>query len=154
MLLSDAELIALKINIDKLSPIVVAKLRDKAASYDECIEAAMKLAWLAYGMSDAPTIDSATKAYLEFFLGPIIPGSTSCLICKSPIDFKQFHAARRGKAEIETAHAQPRSHNAANIGFAHRDCNIAQGDKSLDGFYDWIHGVLVRAGRIESTVGA
>lgn len=148
MLLSDAELKKLGINIDKLSPIVVAKLRDKAAGYDDCIQAAMKLTWLAYGMKDAPLLDATTKAYLESFFGPIIANSTGCLICKSPINFNQFHSARRGKAEIETAHAQPRSHNADNVGFAHRDCNIAQGDKSLDDFYDWMYGILQRAGRI------
>ena len=36
----------------------------------------------------------------------------------------------------------------ANVGFAHRDCNIAQGDKSLAEFYDWIKGILSRAGRV------
>ena len=47
MLLSDAELLEHDIDMEALSPGVQAKLRDKAAEYDDCIEVAQKLAWHA-----------------------------------------------------------------------------------------------------------
>lgn len=50
----------------------------------------------------------------------------------------------RGRAEIETGHRNPRLHNAENIGFAHRECNIAQGSKTLPEFYAWIRTILER----------
>lgn len=148
MLLPDAELKALGINMTALKPWVAAKLRDKAATYGDCISSAQYLAWRAYGMSNSPEPDAATSEYLDALFGPIVKGSTLCLVCQAPLDFRLFEAARRGRAEIVTAHAAPRSHTPSNVGFAHRSCNIAQGDKTLDEFYDWIKGILVRAGRI------
>jgi hypothetical protein len=148
MLLSDKELLALGVNMSALKPWVVAKLRQKAATYDDCMSSARYLAWSVYGMNGAPAPDQETRAYLEAHFGPIRNGATGCLVCRAPMDFKLFHEARRGKAEIETAHANPREHTPGNVGFAHRHCNIAQGDKDLDGFYDWITGILQRAGRI------
>jgi hypothetical protein len=146
MQLSDAELEALGIKMATLSPIIQRKLREKAASYDDCMNAAKKLAWQAYGMANAPVADEAPRQYLEALYGPIVPGSTTCLVCKRPLDFSQFENARRGKAEIETAHATPREHNESNVGFAHRECNIAQGNMSLPEFYQWIRGILDRNG--------
>jgi hypothetical protein len=151
MLLDDDALAKLGVNMKALKPWVVAKLREKAATYDDCMSAAQFLAWSAYGMTGAPEPDDATRAFLTSRFGEIVPGTTGCLVCRAPLDFSLFHEARRGKAEIETAHAQPRSHTAGNVGFAHRNCNIAQGDKSLDQFYDWIAGILTRAGRIQSS---
>jgi len=95
-------------------------------------------------MVNAPDPDEYTRGYLETLFGPIIKDRTSCLICRKPLDFDDFSEARRGRAEIETAHAQPRLHTPGNVGFAHRDCNIAQGDKTLDEFYEWIAGILER----------
>lgn len=151
ILLSDAKLAKLGVNMKALKPWVVAKLVEKAASYDDCMSAAQFLTWSAYGMTGAPEPDAETRAHLTSRFGEIVQGTTSCLVCKAPLDFSLFHEARRGKAKIETAHAQPRSHTAGNVGFAHRNCNIAQGDKSLDEFYDWIAGILTRAGRIQSS---
>lgn len=148
MLLDDAGLLKLGINMSALKPWVVAKLRQKAATYDDCMRTARYLAWSVYGMDGAPGINEATKTYLEANFGAIVSGATGCLVCKAPLKFELFHSARRGKAEIETAHANPREHTPGNVGFAHRHCNIAQGDKDLDGFYDWITGILQRAGRI------
>lgn len=144
MTLSDEELLALGIDMTKLKPGIIAKLRDKAASYEDCMASAKYLTSLVYGMENAPEPDEYTKAFLESLFGPIVKGHTACLICKSPLDFADFSEARRGRAEIETAHAQPRLHTPGNIGFAHRDCNIAQGDKTLTEFYDWISGILER----------
>ncbi len=148
MLLNDEELLKLGLNMSALKPWVVAKLRQKAATYEDCMSTARYLAWSVYGMQDAPVLDAATREYLESEFGLIKPGSTGCLICRAPLNFVLFHEARRGKAEIETAHANPREHAPGNVGFAHRHCNIAQGDKDLDSFYDWITGILQRAGRV------
>jgi hypothetical protein len=148
MLLSDDELLALGIRMSTLKPWVVAKLREKAAAYEDCMSSARYLAWSVYGMEGGPEPDPETKAYLEGQFGPIINGATGCLVCRAPLRFELFHKARRGKAEIETAHAAPRAHTPGNVGFAHRHCNIAQGDKSLNDFYDWITGILERAHRI------
>jgi hypothetical protein len=145
MLLSDEELADLGINMSLLKDWVVSKLREKAATYDECMDATQKLTWSAYGMLNAPSPNAFTKSYLEALFGPISKGDTVCLVCKAQLNFNDFGLARRGKAEIETAHANPRQHSSENVGFAHRHCNIAQGDKSLPEFYEWMAGVLDRA---------
>ncbi len=144
MMLGDENLLALGIDMSKLKPGIVAKLREKAASYDDCMASAKYLTYLVYGMANAPDPNQYTQQYLEALFGPILKGSTSCLICKKQLDFADFSGARRGRAEIETAHAQPRLHTPGNVGFAHRDCNIAQGDKTLPEFYEWIAGILER----------
>jgi len=133
------------LDMSKLKPGVVAKLREKAATYDDCMEVAAKLTWVAYQMAGAPVPDVATKQYLEKRFGPIQDGSTTCVVCKAPLSFELFKQAARGKAEIETAHKNPRFHNADNVGFAHRACNIAQGNKTLSEFYEWIKGIISRA---------
>lgn len=142
MLLDDAELLKLNIDVSKLKPGVISKLRDKAATYDECMQVAAKLTWVAYQMEGAPTPDDYAKSYLEPRFGIMRPGSTQCVVCKDPISFGLFAKAVVGKAEIETAHKNPRLHNAENVGFAHRPCNIAQGNKTLSEFYVWIRKII------------
>lgn len=148
MQLPDKELKKYGLDMSKLRPGIVAKLREKAAAYEDCVSVAIKLTWLAYQMPDAPNPSQEVKKYLEEALGEITAGSTVCEVCRVPISFKLFEVAKRGKAEIETCHLDPRLHNADNVGFAHRECNIAQGAKSLDEFYTWIKGILTRAGRL------
>lgn len=148
MLLSDEELINYDLDMSDLRPGVVAKLREKAASYEDCINAAVKLTWLAYQMLDAPRPSNEIREYLEIALGPMTMGSTTCEICRLPLSFNLFEEAKRGKAMIETCHKNPRLHNVDNISFAHRDCNIAQGAKTLDEFYEWVKGILIRAGKL------
>lgn len=144
MLCSDAQLKKFGIDMSGLKPQVVAKLREKSATYDDCMASAKMLAWLAYQMEGAPQPSDATKAYLEADFGPMSSSSTTCLICKAKMPFKLFSLAQRGKAEVETGHSSPRQHNPGNIGFAHRVCNIAQGARTLDEFYDWMEEVLGR----------
>lgn len=146
MLLSDDELLKIGINMSNLKPVIVAKLREKAAEYDACIAVAQKLAWFTYGIEGCDGPPGHIREYLEALFGPIVPNSTTCLVCKVPISFALFHEARRGKAEIETSHSNPRLHTPENIGFAHRACNIAQGNKALDEFYGWIAEILLRVG--------
>ena len=144
MLLPDEELLDFGIHMESLKPHVVAKLREKAAPYEACVEVAKRLTWLAYQMSDAPALSSQTAAYLESHFGPMTPSSTTCLVCRMPLSFALFARATRGKAEVETGHRNPRLHDAQNMGFAHRECNIAQGSKTLSEFYAWIAEILDR----------
>ena len=144
MLKSDTELLGLGIDMAKLKPQVVAKLREKAADYDACMAVAQKLTYLAYCMTNAPAPPQADKDYLEELFGPIVQGTTVCQVCREPLDFGLFEAAKRGKAEIETSHSDPRLHAPGNVGFAHRACNIAQGNKTIGDFYNWIEGIVNR----------
>ncbi len=148
MLLSDEELLKYDLDMSKLRPGIIAKLREKKATYTDCMEVAAKLAWSTYKMKNAPVPPDDIKDYLAARVGHLEKGPTVCLICKEPLDFADFAKAKRGKAAIETAHASPRQHEPGNVGFAHRECNIAQGDKTLDEFYDWIQSILTRVGRI------
>ena len=142
MLLPDDELRAFDIHMDRLKPQVVAKLREKAAPYETCIEVAKKLTWLVYRMPDAPEPSKDLTSYLGMHFGSMTPADTTCLVCRRSLSFALFSKASRGKAEIETGHSNPRLHNAENIGFAHRECNIAQGSKTLQEFYAWIAAIL------------
>lgn len=144
MLLSDEELNQFGLNMTQLKPTVVAKLREKAASYEDCMNVAAKLAFLAYQMPDAPECPNCVKDYLEERFSEFDSNSTTCIICKEPLSFTLFELAQRGKAKIETAHSNPRTHSDENVGFAHRECNIAQGNKTLIDFYEWIRGILWR----------
>lgn len=144
MLQSDAKLKEFEIDMQALKPQVIAKLREKAASYEDCIACAKMLTWQAYQMADAPKPSTSVKKYLEHYFGPMQMDSAVCLVCKAPISFKLFSLAQRGKAELETGHSSPRQHNPDNIGFAHRVCNIAQGARTLDEFYDWMEEIVTR----------
>lgn len=144
MLLPDDELLKYAIDMSKLKPQVVAKLREKAAAYEPCMAVARKLTWLAYQMGAAPAPPDDIREYLEDFFGPTQPGRTCCLVCRKPLSFALFAQAMRGKAAVETGHSNPRFHDPDNVGFAHRECNIAQGSKTLDEFYEWIAGILER----------
>jgi hypothetical protein len=74
-------------------------------------------------------------------------GAYVCPICLLPIEFSDFEKARQSKAVIETAHLDPTAeyiHTPDNVCFAHRTCNIAQGDRSALEFIEWIEGILNR----------
>jgi hypothetical protein len=140
MLLSDEDLLNYGLDMSKLRPGIISKLRDKAATYEDCINVAIKLTALVYQMEDSPKPPERLRDYLESFYGPLDNNSTVCAICKMPISFNLFE----GRAEIETCHKDPRHHDSDNVAFAHRQCNIAQGNMTLDEFYDWISGILSR----------
>lgn len=151
-LLSDEELLT-QFNIDMaaMKPTVRAKLREKAASYDDCMAVAAKLTWSVYQMRNAPVAPNGIRTYLEARFGSFNLASTRCIVCRDFLDFADFEKAQRGRALIETAHSNPRLHNANNVGFAHRECNIAQGGLSLVEFYAWIRSIIAR---IDSNVSA
>jgi hypothetical protein len=144
MLLSDERLLEFGINMAGLKPQVVAKLREKAAPYESCLAVAKKLTWFAYQMPNAPLPSAETRNYLESYFGEMREGSTACMVCRESISFNLFALAARGKAATETGHSNPRAHNADNVGFAHRECNIAQGSKTLPEFYDWIKRIVTK----------
>jgi hypothetical protein len=144
MLQNDAVLLLYGIKMADLNDTVVAKLREKAATYDDCMNVAAKLTWFAYQMPNAPICPLEIREYLVGRFGQMIENSTKCIVCKIPLDFNLFENAQRGKAPIETAHSNPREHNSINVGFAHRECNIAQGSKTLTEFYTWIEGIISR----------
>jgi hypothetical protein len=144
MLLPDDELEKYGVVMSKLKPQVVAKLREKAASYESCMEVAKKLTWLVYQMKGAPVPPPGIASYLEAYFGPMKQDSTTCTVCRLELPFDLFFKAMRGKAEVETGHTNPRVHDADNVGFAHRECNIAQGNKTLPEFYIWIRDILQR----------
>jgi hypothetical protein len=152
MLLSDDELRDRhSINIAAMRPTVQAKLREKAATYEDCMAVAAKLTWSAYQMRNAPPAPPDVRAYLEARFGEFELGSTRCIVCRDHLVFEAFAEAQRGRARIETAHSNPRLHNSENVGFAHRECNIAQGGKSLSEFYAWIRAIIAR---VEAKVSA
>jgi len=144
MLLPDEKLREYDIHMDRLKPQVVAKLREKAATYANCMEVAKRLTWIAYQMPDAPRPSPELRTYLEAHFGEMRAGSTTCMVCRAPLSFALFARAARGKAAVETGHSNARLHTADNVGFAHRECNIAQGSKTLAEFYDWIQQILDR----------
>lgn len=144
MLESDENLKRFDINMENLKEGVKAKLREKAAGYDSCIQVAIKLTWLVYQMEGAPECPPDIRRYLEQHFGAMNT-SGDCVICRDKISFELFHTAQRGKANLETCHLNPRLHDPENVGFGHRECNIAQGNKTLDEFYSWIENILKRA---------
>jgi hypothetical protein len=148
MLMPDKTLLKFGLNMKNLKPQVIAKLREKAADYDSCIQVAIKLTWLVYQMPGGPKPPPEIEEYLNAHFGKLTD-ATSCSICLIPLEYKLFHEAQRGKAIIETCHLDPRSHSPSNVGFAHRECNIAQGNKNIEDFYSWIYGILKRANRIK-----
>jgi hypothetical protein len=102
MLLPDADLKAkFKIDLPAMKPAVQAKLRDKAAKYEDCMDVAAKLTWAAYQMKNAPTAPAELNAYLAGRFGKMDASSTRCIVCRDILDFKMFEGAQRGSALIE-----------------------------------------------------
>ncbi|WP_140056101.1 hypothetical protein [Oceanibaculum nanhaiense] len=138
------------INIASMKPQVRAKLRDKAATYEDCMDVAAMLTLNVYEMTNAPIPPPEIRDYLIGRFERFEPNSTRCIVCLDYLDFISFDLAQRGRAHIETAHANPRMHSPSNVGFAHRECNIAQGSSSLSEFYDWMRSILARVDEHQS----
>ena len=73
--------------------------------------------------------------------------NAKCPICNRPLNINDFGKAKWGKALIEMCHVLPLSehkvmHNYENMSWAHRECNIAQGEKSIPEFLVWISDIL------------
>ena len=65
MLLSDSDLLKYGIDMSKLKPQVVSKLREKAADYDSCVKVAMALTFAVYQMPDAPSAPEQINFWLQ-----------------------------------------------------------------------------------------
>lgn len=142
--LDDQQLLQYGRDFTKLPALIRQKLREKAAPYDDCMEVAQALSHATYCMTNAPDPSPDVRTYLEERFGPIEKGTAKCIICLEPLDFALFAQARRGAAELDTAHKDPRSHTPGNVGFAHHRCNVAQGEMTVDEFHAWIEAILRR----------
>jgi hypothetical protein len=114
------------------------------ADYETCLAVARRMTYYVYSMPNAPDCPREIVKYLE---KEPVRNSYLCPICLEPVDFNDFHEAQQSKALIETAHLDPQSeyiHTPDNVCFAHRMCNIAQGDRSIEHFLEWIDGILQR----------
>ena len=95
MLLSDQDLKEnFGIDVAAMQPTVQAKLRQKAATYDDCMDVAAKLTWSAYQMKNAPPAPKETADYLSARFGAMVPGSTRCIVCRDLLDFELLPVLR------------------------------------------------------------
>lgn len=114
------------------------------ADYETCIKVAERLTYYVYCMEEAPDCPENIAKYFE---RRPVKNTYRCPICLLPIKFEDFELARQSKAVIETAHLDPQEifiHTPENVCFAHRTCNIAQGEKNVKDFMKWIDGILER----------
>ena len=114
------------------------------ADYETCLEVAKRMTYYVYCMHGAPTCPDEIVKYLE---QKPEEDTYLCPICLLPVDFRDFEKAKQSKALIETAHLDPQAeyiHTPDNVCFAHRTCNIAQGDRSIPDFLNWMDGILKR----------
>ncbi len=116
MLLTDSELLALGIKMTALKPWVVDKLRQKAATYEDCMSSARYLAWSAYAMEGAPDANPEAKEYLEAHFGPIKKGATGCLVCRAPLQFDLFIKPEGGKQKSKQLMQTHASTHPATLG--------------------------------------
>lgn len=123
------------------------KITDKGASRDECLRVAIQLTREAYAMENAPEMP---QELVDYFASISFRRTHEgrCLICHAPIDYNQFAEARVGTSTIQTVHSDPRVHTPGNASFGHKQCNVAQGDRTLEEYYDWMEEVLRSVGRI------
>ncbi len=118
------------------------------ADYEICLEVARALTIHVYEMEGAPPCppDIAKS------LGRVpVAGTYTCPVCCIPLALRNFELAKQSRAEIETSHIDPKAdyiHTPGNVAFAHRQCNIAQGERSVPAFLDWIRGILERHGKL------
>lgn len=114
------------------------------ADYETCLMIAKRLTLYVYCTEGAPDCPDNIIKYLE--TKPAI-NSYKCPICFLPILFSDFNKAKQSRAEIETGHLNPNAeyiHTPNNVCFVHRQCNIAQGERSISEFLEWIEGILKR----------
>lgn len=124
------------------------------ADYETCLEVARTLTVHAYEMQGAPECQEDIRPYLGD--SELRPGKYTCFICQLPIQIADFAKAVQSKALIETAHIDPTLsvlHTPANVQFAHRECNIAQGKRSTVDFLEWIRGILSRHNIVGASPG-
>jgi len=113
------------------------------ATYETCLDVARRLTLYIFEMEDAPPCPTGLVQYLE---REPIPDSYVCYICGQPVTIEQINEAEVSKAVVETGHKIPFNiggiHEPDNVFFCHRECNIAQGNKIMPEFCDWIASIL------------
>ena len=115
-------------------------------TYEVCLAVAAELTIQAYEMVEAPVCPPEISCYLP---RTPIKGSGICRICRLPMEFDDFSEATQSLAAIDTDHLDPaleRRHVPHNVSFVHHICNTTKGDRSVDGFIDWMIDVLERFG--------
>jgi len=114
------------------------------ATQKQCHQVAKKLTRLVYEMKNAPPCPKSIIKYLDKK-----PASNQCRcpLCLRILDINDFSAAEWGKAKIEMWHNFPLSerkinHVAGNMSWGHRECNIAQGEKTTEEVLLWFKKIL------------
>lgn len=113
-------------------------------AYAVCLTVAAELTLQAYEMVGAPDCPSSASVFL-----PKAPAKDqgTCPICRLPMEFADFSAARQSLAAIDTDHLNPtikRRHVPGNVAFVHHICNTTKGDRSIEDFVHWMVEVLRR----------
>ncbi len=122
------------------------------ATQEECFKVAQKLTRLVYEMENAPECPDEIKPYLDQ-VPDKVNNPCICPLCKEKLDIHSFGESQWGQAVIELWHTKPLNettfeHNANNIAWGHRACNIAQNDKTLSETLDWFEEILKAHNRI------
>lgn len=122
------------------------------STQEECFKVAQKLTRLVYEMENAPDCPYEIIRYL--YQVPDKQNNTCiCPLCKEKLNIQDFDNSQWGQAVIELWHTKPLNeimfeHNADNVEWGHRACNIAQNDKNLDETLDWFEKILNAHNRI------
>ena len=90
VMLEDKELLAYGLDLGGVSDVIRRKLRQRAASYEDCMHVAQALTHATYRMGGAPEPPEDVRGYLEGLFGAIEPASAHCIICLEPLDFGLF----------------------------------------------------------------
>ncbi len=114
------------------------------ATQEQCYLVAKKLTRLIYEMKNAPSYPKSIIKYLD---KKPVSNKCRCPLCLKILDINDFSKAKWGKAEIEMWHNFPLSEKAIrhvtnNMSWGHRDCNIAQGEKTTKKTLSWFKTIL------------
>ena len=122
-------------------------------SEEEALRVAKKLTWLVLKSKNAPPMADELKNILlcdktancKLFIGhtgdcttDASVGVTKCALCREELSLSDFKRdARSHPSAIQINHKIPlsrqnNSHNAENLGWAHRRCNYIQGEQTLE----------------------
>lgn len=114
--------------------------------YEICLEIAREMTLQIYEMPDAPDCPPEIARFLP---REPVRGNYLCPICLEPIYVADFEEAKQSQAVIDTDHLNATlefCHVPGNVFFAHHDCNVRKGERSLKGFLDWVTELLERHG--------
>jgi hypothetical protein len=112
----------------------------------ECYKVAQKLTRLIYEMKNAPKCPENIIPFLDKTPDPI-KNPCICPLCKEKLNINDFLDSIQGQAKLELWHLEPLTenvskHNAQNISWGHRECNVAQGDRSTNETLEWMKKII------------